>query len=276
VCRVQEHKSGTIKAIWSLLDMAERFRVATFATVMAQMRESAALIDFSIPNGAELVRVALKDADKEFKELKLSLVLRTQWQRLLERSETASLQEIKILIREMNNNLLVELDSAWFLIIPADRRFPYEQPSPIFGQDVHSAFPDARRDIAASGRCYALDEWTACVIHLMRALEHGLRWLADQVGLGQEAVSNENWKNVIDQIEKKIRELEALPKSDDKRKRTQFFSEAAIQFRWFKDAWRNYAMHSHEHYDEREGAIIFLHLSDFFRHIGAEAMRPTL
>lgn len=92
-------------------------------------------------------------------------------------SESAPLQEVVILVREMNNNLMVELSSAWFLMIPADRRFVYEQPNPIFGEVVYNVFPDARRDIAAAGRCYALDEWTACVMHLMRALEFGLRWL---------------------------------------------------------------------------------------------------
>lgn len=259
--------------------MAERFRVTSFATVISQLRESALCVQFAHPNGPqpdELVRTALELANQQFKDLKLSLVLRQQWERLLDRSKNnAPLSEMVILIRELNNNLMVELSSAWFLMIPADRRFVYEQPKPIYGEDVDKAFPDARRDIAAAGRCYALDEWTACVIHLMRALEHALRWLATRVGLNPEEIKEENWKNVIDRIEKKIKELEQHPKGPSKSENVQFLSEAATQFRWFKDAWRNDAAHGKVYYDEREGAPIFLHMSDFFRHIAVEAVKDV-
>lgn len=265
--------------LWSVLEMAGYFRVSAFATVISQLRESVVLVRFAshdpdAPQPTEVVRAALNDADVQFKELKLSKVLRSQWERLLERSNAdAPLSEIAILIRELHNNLLVELSSAYFLIIPADRRFVYEQPQPIFGPDTEKAFPDARRDIAAAGRCYALDEWTACVFHSMRALEFGLRWLADRAGLKPEEIAGENWKNVIDRIEKKIREMEALPKSPTKSATVQFLSEAAAQFRWFKDAWRNDVAHANVHYDEREAAPLFLHVSDFFRSISPEAAK---
>lgn len=269
--------------LWSVLDMAERFRVASFAVVIGQLCESTTLVrfgpigtavGFNLPDPRPVILAALNDAESQFKELALSAVLRDQWRRLMERSASVPLQELVILIREMHENLLVELSSAWFLMIPADRRFVYEQPSPIFGGDVHDAFPEARRDIAAAGRCYALDEWTACVVHLMRALEPGLLWLADRVKLDSEDMKRENWKNIIDQIEKKIRGMESEPKSIEKSVKVQFLSKAATQFFWFKDAWRNDAAHGHEHYEERDGAPIFLHVSDFFRHIAAEAINP--
>jgi hypothetical protein len=271
----------TVTPIWSILDMVEHFRMASFASVISELRECVALIHTArqepgAPSPADVVKAALADADHQFKELKFSKVLRSQWERLLQRSnDAAPLSEMAILLRELNNNLLTELSDAWFLMIPADRRFVYEQPHPIFGANTHQAFPGARRDIAAAGRCYALDEWTACVVHLMRALEHGLRWLAKRVGLKPEDVEKENWKKVIDLIEKKIRELEQLPKGPTKSENVQFLSEAATQFRWFKDAWRNDAAHGNEYYDEREGAPIFLHISDFFRHISVEAIKDV-
>jgi hypothetical protein len=265
--------------LWSIPDMADRFRVSSFATVMGQLRESATLVNLSGPNDSaaeDLIRAALRDAEAKFSELKLSQVLRAQWQRLLERAYgNAPLLELAILIREMHNNLLTELTAAYFLMIPADRRFIYEQPRPIFGEEAHRAFPDAQRDIAAAGRCYGLDEWTACIFHLMRALEHGLRWLGVMVTLDPVILKTENWKNIIDQIEKKIRELESLPKSADKTAKTQFLSEAASQFRWFKDAWRNDVSHANVFYDEREAVPIFLHVSDFFRHIASEAVKDS-
>ena len=57
-----------LRCLWSIFDMAHRFRVASFATVMGQLRESATLINFSRPGGPspeDVVRAALKEADKE-------------------------------------------------------------------------------------------------------------------------------------------------------------------------------------------------------------------
>jgi hypothetical protein len=258
--------------------MAGRFRVSSFATVIAQLRESTVLVQFGPQEVSpdEVVNAALQEADQHFKELPLSVVLRSQWQRLLARADAkVPLSELVILIREMSNNLMVELSSAWFLMIPADRRFVYEQPKPIFGPDVDQAFSGARLDIAAAGRCYALDEWTACVFHTMRALEDPLLWLAARVQLEPGELQRENWKNILDLIEKKIRAMEKEPKSESKISKVQFLSEAATQFRWFKDAWRNNVAHGHVQYDERDGAPIFLHASDFFRHVAAEAVKEN-
>lgn len=259
--------------------MVARFRAVSFATVLVHLQIARTLVDeaaqYGAPDPRKVVMAALHDANAEFKELQLSPVLRSQWERLMKGAETALLAETSILIREMHNNLMVELAAAWFLIIPADRRFVYEQTHPIFGQEVHDSFPDARNDIAAAGRCYALDEWTACIFHSMRALEHPLSWLGLYVGLTHAEVQAENWKNIIDRIEKKIRELEALPKSPTKTDELKFLSEAATQFRWFKDAWRNHVAHAHDFHDERSAVPIFLHVSDFFRHLASAIAKGT-
>ena len=58
--------------------MAERFYVASFATVIAQLRESALIANISHPSGPspkDVVRSALDAANEQFKELKLSRVL---------------------------------------------------------------------------------------------------------------------------------------------------------------------------------------------------------
>src|SRR5579859_680520 len=123
-----------VTPIGSILDMAERFRMASFASVISELRECVVLIHTArqepgAPSPADVVKAALADADHQFKELKLSKVLRSQWERLLQRSnDVAPLSEMAILLRELNNNLLTELSDAWFLMIPADRRFAYEQP----------------------------------------------------------------------------------------------------------------------------------------------------
>ena len=76
-------------------------------------------------------------------------------------------------------------------------------------------------------------------------------------------MAHENWKNVIDQIEAKIRAMEALHKSAEKIARLKELSLLASQFRYFKDAWRNHVSHSHENYDERDANNVWHHVKTF-------------
>jgi cell fate (sporulation/competence/biofilm development) regulator YlbF (YheA/YmcA/DUF963 family) len=158
-----------------------------------------------------------------------------------------------------------------FLHIESQRRETYEQKEPLFGKPVADSFNAANRDIAAAGRCLALDEPTACVFHLMRVLEHGLRALAEKVGLDNDAMAHENWQNVIDQIEKKIRALDSLTKGPAKVDRLKNYSAAAVQFRYFKDAWRNHVSHARESYDPREAESVFIHVKEFMQHLTVNA-----
>jgi hypothetical protein len=92
----------------------------------------------------------------------------------------------------------------------------------------------------------------------MRVLEHGLRDLAARVGATfATSIELENWKNIIDVIEKQIRAQEALPKSPQKSEDLQFYTKAASQFWHFKDAWRNHVSHAREYYDEAEAMNVF-------------------
>jgi cell fate (sporulation/competence/biofilm development) regulator YlbF (YheA/YmcA/DUF963 family) len=264
--------------LWSLLDML-RFRASSFATVMSGLTRATVAVTaanaFGIAQDEEADREAidkaLRDAKPSLRELPVSRVIQSQFERLESAVKTSNCQELAILVREFHNNLLVELSSAWFLMIPSQQRELYEQRQPAFGTALESAFPDATKDIAAAARCLALDESTACVFHLMRVLEHGLRSLALRVGLPPDAVSQENWKNIIDQVEKKMKELEAAPKSQEKKTKMQMYSEAAAQFRYFKDAWRNHVSHSHASYDLREAESVWRHVREFMQHIAANA-----
>jgi hypothetical protein len=104
----------------------------------------------------------------------------------------------------------------------------------------------------------------------MRVLEHGLRALADRIGLPTDAMAHENWKNVIDRIAARIWGIETLPKSVEKSAALKAYSEAAVQFRYFKDAWRNYVSHTNEPSDEREALSVWGHVKDFMEQLADE------
>src|SRR3989304_2062984 len=80
--------------------------------------------------------------------------------------------------RSIHNGLLGDLEQHAFVRIAPNRKELYQQKEPPFGAIVEERFPDSTRDVAAASRCLALGEWTACVFHLMRALEQTLHVLA--------------------------------------------------------------------------------------------------
>ncbi|MFH1652347.1 MAG: hypothetical protein ABID87_09660 [Chloroflexota bacterium] len=205
--------------------------------------------------------------------LKLSRVLSEQVRRLDKLIEQNSVHpEVLItVLGELHSNIIHEYTSPYFIQINVERRELYEQRAPLFGSDVANTFPSASADIAGAGRCLALDEWTACVFHLMRVLEIGLRDLTSRIGLEKRAIELENWKTIIDQIEKKIRQLEQAPRSDEKSEILRFYSEAANCFRYFKDAWRNHVSHSHAHYSERDAFSVYVNVQSFMQTLAHKA-----
>lgn len=122
--------------------------------------------------------------------------------------------------------------------------------TPLFGQTVEDAFPSAAPEILDAGRCRAAGLWTACVMHLMRAVEPALQALAGSV----EVQPDQNWNTALNQIEAKLR---AMQKSTHGAEEEQWASEAVLQLRAIKNAWRNRAMHGAIRYGEDDAVRIF-------------------
>ena len=137
--------------------------------------------------------------------------------------------------------------------------------TPLFGDQVNEAFPSARYDISEAGHCLALKRPTACVLHLMRALESGLSSLSTALGI---SLTRKGWDAILNQLEKEIR-LRSTETSDAKWKNEgeQFFAQAATHFRMIKDAWRNHAMHGRDKYTEEEAEVIYGSVRSFMRHL---------
>jgi hypothetical protein len=157
-----------------------------------------------------------------------------------------------------------ELGDIVFGFLPPDRS-SYFQQDELFGPEVNARFPSAVADIKDAGNCYAHGTDTACVMHLMRVLELGLKSLAKAFKFKSD---HANWGALIDQIETKIRDIEKKKrKPRNWRADRQFYSEAAKDFRYVKDAWRNYAMHVHERYDGPQALSIMNHVRELMQHI---------
>lgn len=119
-----------------------------------------------------------------------------------------------------------------------------------FGAAVDDSFPSASQEITDAAKCRALGQWTACVLHLMRALEPALNALTQHVGVEPE----QNWNNALNQIDAKLR---GISKAKDGLEAEQWAAEASAHFRSIKNAWRNHAAHGRARYNEDEAVAIF-------------------
>jgi hypothetical protein len=144
----------------------------------------------------------------------------------------------------------------------ASKKDEYFQKDDLFGHKVGKAFGKCAADIQAAGTCYALEQNEACGFHSMRVLEHGLVGLANKFG---EDSSHTNWHNVIERIEKKIRQIDSTFGPDWKEQQ-KFYSQAATHFMFLKDAWRNHIMHIRDvPYDEGRAFSVFDHVRQFMQ-----------
>jgi hypothetical protein len=136
----------------------------------------------------------------------------------------------------------------------ADERKQYFEKDDLFGSHANAAFPSCMTEITNAGNCYALEQNEACVFHLMRILERSLGVLASKFSV---PFDHDNWHNIIEQLEAKIRKMDAATFGPDWKDKQKFYARAANQFMFFKDAWRNHVMHVRDVFDEGKTRSIF-------------------
>lgn len=160
-----------------------------------------------------------------------------------------------------------ELRSMVFLAISGSRARFYIKEG-FLSDGAKGAFPTAYEELLSARRCYSVSMDTACVFHSMRALEPVLHVLATEVG---ESVGVDNWHNVIDRIEAKIKsEGKNLPRGQAKTEKLQFLSEAAAQFVYFKDGWRNHVSHGRDTYSQERARAVAEHVVAFVEQLSKQ------
>jgi hypothetical protein len=164
-------------------------------------------------------------------------------------------------LKDLLAGIYDEGENHLVITIPAERgKLLHEEDSGFWG-DVFTKFPSANADCDSAVYCYACDQGTASVFHSMRILECGLKALSDALGL---PFGTDVWHVAIDRIESEIRDLERIwPKGNNKSEFLKFYSEAAKEFRYFKDGWRNYVSHRLSVYDAPQAFSTMNHVKDF-------------
>jgi hypothetical protein len=171
-----------------------------------------------------------------------------------------TLQELSFQLGEVTEGMARILGDNKFVIIPsADATF-FDNYL-IFGFDVASRFPAANKEIIAGGTCYVTGCYSACVFHLMRAVELGARIMVKALKVQQHLLNKGrripvelcDWGTLISALDKGVEQLsQGTRMSNRKKDNFEFYNHAVGSFRNFKDAWRNNVSHMRKTYQQRE------------------------
>jgi hypothetical protein len=172
-------------------------------------------------------------------------------------------QDLWMRIVALRETMEDELRQRLMILVP-NLKAEYCDKEEGFGEAVGKAFPSSVPEVKDACNCYALGLNTACVFHLMRVLEKGLRAMAESLNVLWRF---EDWGRVIERMEPVIAAIDRQEKTPQKIADQQFYDEAATQFRYFKNAWRNHVMHANVRYDAETALRILEHVAAFMQQL---------
>lgn len=268
----QELKPYTIV---SIADMWKFYPIITFLHSL-RLHDLTRSLEIDVPK-SEFSRAKTKhvkewekivqELRKEHKHIHLPRTdERLQRIKLRDKTHRYLVGELRHELIEMGVAILGDLKGYTFLQVPSNR-VNYFENDDLF--EIAGQFPTANIEIKLAGNCYATENYTACVFHLMRAVEVGLKLLV--VELKAEKYLNEtirehgkakvvrkpvelcDWNKLITGLNSALESKKAGTKtSTAKKDLLEFYSQAIAQFDNFRNAWRNKVSHSNKIYPPGE------------------------
>ena len=163
-------------------------------------------------------------------------------------------------LKELRARLAEELeDRALYHVRPPQAR-SIDEGELTFGQVVIDCFPNMTTDLGEAAVCLGLSRNTACVFHLMRAVESAVAEIGRRLGATIVDKNNVelNWGVIIANMNATI---EKMPKGKDRDE----WSEVASHLFHVKNSWRNRTMHPKHTYTDDEADEIFSAVKSFLR-----------
>ncbi len=203
------------------------------------------------------------------------------------RRERMSCAVVESHFRELLESTHWGLGQMRIALIPYEKQL-FINSEALFGNKVRKEFPSAAPDIKESGNCMAVGLNTAAIFHLMRAVEHGIRALAQHFNvkvIGKKKktpVDMATWDQAITEIDRRISKklrsvipLSGQPKHQTATKRPKskleadkvFYRTVIHELLAFKDVWRNHVMHTHGAYTDEDVMHAYAHTRAFMERL---------
>lgn len=184
--------------------------------------------------------------------------------------ETWEYNDMLTHVRELRNRLQDDLSTQHFLYVPDEFVAYYDNAGNLFKGQTITRFPEIVDDAEGAGHCLALGEGTACVLHLMRVMEVGLKALSKSLGIPYAP----SWESHLTQIERRISE-KYKDKTDEWKKDETFYRDVSGDLMTVKQAWRNPTMHVGRKYGREEAREIFNAVRNFMKRLADEMPTTT-
>ena len=267
--------------VWSLWDIMNSFPFFRWLFIHAELRDLKTRFGTSVHEGKgqrkiddtdlKLVVPVLKETDRFCKLIGFTKASQTITISLLrlrrnppEFDRSAFANELQHII----DALVSESHEHRFIQIRPDRAQYFGVSHP-FGESVSTAFPNATDDICAAADCLAVECNTAAVFHLMRVAEYGLRALAYDRRVKvprNRPLELATWEDIIRELEKAETAIQNYPKTLPREAQYVFYHGAMMEFRAFKNKFRNRLMHARESaYDRDEAHSAFERVRSFMQ-----------
>jgi hypothetical protein len=181
-------------------------------------------------------------------------------------TQSGNLSGLKKLLPEAMNRLQDECKRKTMMFVESGH-IEYFSNSQFFdpkdpkAPKVSLQFSSASEDVAEAGRCLACGRPTACVMHLNRVMEVGLRALAAASGVGPQS----DWGRYLSEIDKELQKR--MKASGARTPDEQFYAEANVTFDSVRRAWRNPTMHVDKTYTEERAEEVLIAVRSFMRHL---------
>jgi HEPN domain-containing protein len=273
---IEHHLFEFAKAYHHLCGHCDQLMGAEFkecTTIISEQRRGFVIQHALSPLIAELEHLNLNpDVTQRAKEFRGRLGQHgVRWTVELLLSELLRFQQD--LNRELYRRKFAYISSAY------DKYFEQEM---VFGAGVYKKIPDARQDIKDAGNSMAVGLYTACVFHLMRSAEHGLRKLARRLKVTllhkqqPSPLKEEDWEKLIVGIEGKITSARQIPLKAEKREQLKLYSDLAQHSRYIRDIFRNDVSHTGDSYNEHDAKQAWSRVGPFMQLIANGKIEPEI
>lgn len=120
--------------------------------------------------------------------------------------------------------------------------------------ELGNKFKKAHADVASAGRCLAIGEGTACVMHLSRALEASVQNLSRRLGVTGVGPQT-SWRGLTGRMADEIKKMQETTYA--KKKKKNEWEDASVNLHHLGSVWRNKNMHPAEHYTPSQAKDVF-------------------
>lgn len=285
--------------LWSLWDIMNVYDTAALSFVLGELQvvSGGALIAQITGGGGKPPSETIKTRAAKALEYANALFNHHTLEECADHVETArgyynrsglDISTLIVVFQDLEGHILKALTRATFVKVEDDRR-KYVNSQRLFGDAVFDAFKSARQDIEDAGNCLAAECSTAAVFHLMRVAEVGLRALAydreahvfkNAKTLFEIPLELASWDQLIRELEDAEKAIQGYPQTMARERQFDFYHGAMMQYRAFKNVFRNNIMHTRDSYDRDEAISVYNKVKEFMEilamHIKEDERTPTI